>query len=156
MKESVLEVLRYLFEHLMVASPGEERDRDALRAELTEAGFSEAEIGRAFEWLDTLVAQRPLADSASAHAAQRVLCARERARLRTEAWGALLKLEQAGVLDPARREMILDRVAALDGEALEASDLKWVALLVLFAQPDQEAARSFLENQVFAVPRSLH
>jgi Smg protein len=156
MKESVLDVLRYLFEHVIVADSEEERDRDELRAELAQAGFSEAEIGRAFDWLDALIEDRPAVENAALNAAQRVLSARERALLSTEAWGSLLKLEQVGVLDAARREMVLDRVTALDGEALEARDLKWVALLVLFAQPDQEAACSYLENQVFEAPPTLH
>lgn len=156
MKESVLDVLRYLFEHVMVADSEEERGRDELRAELVAAGFSEAEVGRAFDWLDALIEDRPIVASASANAAQRVLSARERERLSTDAWGSLLKLEQVGVLDASRREMVLDRVEALDGEALAASDLKWVALLVLFAQPDQEAACSYLESEVFEAPPILH
>ncbi len=64
MKESILDVLLYLFEHYFtedVPPPGElgflDRDRLAngpLLDELTGAGFSSAEIHKAFDWLGAL------------------------------------------------------------------------------------------------------
>ena len=54
MKESVLDVLMYLFETFADAVLDPEPDRDVLRGELARAGFDDPHIDRAFEWLDEL------------------------------------------------------------------------------------------------------
>ena len=54
MKESVLDVLMYLFETFADAETEPEPDRDVLRGELVRAGFDDPHIDRAFEWLDEL------------------------------------------------------------------------------------------------------
>ncbi|MGO4778113.1 DUF494 family protein, partial [Lysobacter sp. 2RAB21] len=64
MKESILDVLLYLFEHYFTDDADLVRDRDSLRSgplfdELGQAGFSPAEINKAIEWLDALAQQRP-------------------------------------------------------------------------------------------------
>ena len=61
MKESILDVLLYLFEHYFTnedVDPGV-RDQDSLQKDLLQAGFSPAEITRAFEWLEALDNGRP-------------------------------------------------------------------------------------------------
>ena len=54
MKESVLDVLMYLFETYMEEEDQPEPDRDILRSELASAGFSGGQIDRALDWLDGL------------------------------------------------------------------------------------------------------
>ena len=74
MKESILDVLLYLFEHYFAedaAPPLGDRDalnNGALFNELTEAGFSAAEIHKAFDWLGVLAEERPAASEARAPA----------------------------------------------------------------------------------------
>ena len=58
-------------------------------------------------------------------------------------------LEQHGVLDANQRELVLDRVMALDQEEVDLDDLKWVVLMVLFNQPGSEAAFAWMESQMF-------
>ena len=66
MKESILDVLLYLFEHYFTNDafdhPGDDltAQNGPLVGELTEAGFSVAEIRKAFDWLDALAAVRLL------------------------------------------------------------------------------------------------
>src|SRR5690606_39970787 len=62
MKESILDVLLYLFEHYFSEDADLVRDRDSLQAGLLQAGFSPAEISKAFDWLDALADQRPVAE----------------------------------------------------------------------------------------------
>ena len=50
MKETVLDVLLYLFENYFYADPDAVRDRDSMQAGLLQAGFSPAEISKAFVW----------------------------------------------------------------------------------------------------------
>jgi hypothetical protein len=54
MKESVLDVLMYLFESFVDSEDEPEPNRNELREDLEEAGFREREIDRALDWLDGL------------------------------------------------------------------------------------------------------
>ena len=54
----MLDVLLYLFEHYFIQQPDLEQDRGSLQSCLLEAGFSPAEIHKAFDWLDGLSDQR--------------------------------------------------------------------------------------------------
>jgi len=49
MKENVLDVLMYLFENYFYDEPEEEPDRGSMEENLEQAGFSNAEIAKAFE-----------------------------------------------------------------------------------------------------------
>lgn len=158
MKENILEVLLYLFENLMVDDPDSDQDRDSLQHSLLEAGFSPQEIHKAFAWLDELAELRPSCTPAEIDAGGpvRVLAPQEQDKLDPEAQGFLLFLEQQGVLSAAQRELVLDRVIALDVGEVDVEELKWVILMVLFNQPDQEAAYSWLENLMFDHGESVH
>ncbi len=157
MKESILDVLLYLFEHYFSEDADPVRDRDSLQAGLISAGFSPAEISKAFDWLDALAEQRPAASQARVDGPVRVFHGAELDKLDVECRGFLLFLEQQGVLDDAQRELVLDRAMALDQDELDLDDLKWVVLMVLFNQPGAEAAYAWMETQMFIdEPEPLH
>ena len=157
MKESILDVLLYLFEHYFTEDADLVRDRDSLQAGLLQAGFSPAEISKAFDWLDTLARQRPAAGQPRVNGPTRVFHGTELDKLDVESRGFLLFLEQHGVLDAGQRELVLDRAMALDQDELELDDLKWVVLMVLFNQPGSEAAYAWMETQMFLdEPEPVH
>lgn len=163
MKESILDVLLYLFEHYFtndaISVDGDDltAQNGPLVGELTEAGFSTAEIRRAFDWLDALARQRPSSGQARINGPTRVFHGAELDKLDTESRGFLLFLEQNGVLDAGQRELVLDRAMALDQEELDLDDLKWVVLMVLFNQPGSEAAYAWMETQMFLdEPEPVH
>ena len=150
MKESVLDLLMYLFENYIYEEPETEPDRDSLSENLEQAGFSPGEIDRAFAWLDGLAEQRQLPELANqTDDPVRLFDAEERRRIDVDARGFLMYLETAGVLDSPRRELILDRLMALDAEEIGLEDLKWVVLMVLFNQPGQEANYAWMEDLMF-------
>lgn len=150
MKENVLDLLMYLFENYIYDEPDDEPDRESLSESLEEAGFSIGEIDRAFAWLDGLAEQRKLPDiGGHEQNPVRILSRDESRRLDIHARGFILYLENAGVLDPARREMILDRLTALEAEDIGIEDVKWVVLMVLFNQPGQEANYAWMEDLMF-------
>ncbi|RMG28817.1 MAG: DUF494 domain-containing protein [Gammaproteobacteria bacterium] len=154
MKESMLDVLLYLFENYYMDEEAEQRpDRQSLQRELLEAGFDAREIEKSFAWLDGLSQYRhtglPALETAQAI---RVYAPREHARLDVDARGFLMFLEQIGILDPATRELVLDRVMALDTGEVDLEQLKWIVLMVLFNQPGQEAAYAWMEDLVFDAP----
>jgi Smg protein len=164
MKESILDVLLYLFEHYFAedAAPPLPLDDDGFRdgplvTELAEAGFSTTEIHKAFDWLGVLADQRPAAAMPRAHGPVRVYAGPELDKLDVECRGFLLFLEQQGILGPEQRELVLDRAMALDQDELDLDDLKWVVLLVLFNQPGSEAAYAWMETQMFLdEPEPVH
>jgi len=150
MKESILDVLLFLFEHYFNDESDLVRDRDSLQAGLLDAGFSPAEIHKAFEWLDALAEQRsgPIAP-VRPNAPVRFYTTAEYAKLDADGVGFLMFLEQSGVLAAGQRELVLDRAMALDQDELDLDDLKWVVLMVLFNQPGAEAAYAWMENLMF-------
>lgn len=150
MKENILDVLLYLFENFVYEDPASLDDRDSLQASLLEAGFSPSEISKAFDWLDVLARERPqlMRDAPGADAPTRIYAPEEMAKLDGECRGFLMFLEQSGVLDAERRELVLDRVMALDADEVDLDDLKWVILMVLFSQPGQEVACAFIESDL--------
>ncbi len=157
MKETILDVLLFLFEHYFYEDPDAVRDRDSLQQGLLQAGFSPAEINKAFDWLDGLAEQRPTTAEARVGGPVRVFVDAEQDRLDIECRGFLMFLEQHGVLDADQRELVMDRAMALDQDEVDVDDLKWVVLMVLFNQPGSEAAFAWMENQIFGDdPEPIH
>ncbi len=151
MKESVLDILIYLFENYFDGEldEGFEPDRDTLTQELERAGFPTSEVERALAWVEELAADPERGEFVSNGRAIRVFDALEQARLDTDCRGYLVHLEHVGILSPAQRERVIDRLMALDGDEIDIEKLKWVVLMVLFSQPGQETAYSRMEDLVF-------
>lgn len=151
MKESVLDILIYLFENYFDADieSAQEPDRATLKEELERAGFAEGEVERALGWLEELSADPTRGGEGPTSRAIRVFASRESARLDTECRGYILHLENIGILSPTQRELVIDRLLALDGDEIDIEQVKWVVLMVLFSQPGQETAYSRMEDLVF-------
>ncbi len=151
MKESVLDILIYLFENYFDAERelAPEPDRDTLKDELERAGFSEREVGRALEWLEQLCADPERAGAIPPTRSIRVFDAREQARLDSDCRGYILYLENIGIVNAAQRELVIDRLLALDARQIDIEQVKWVVLMVLFSQPGQENALLRMEDLVF-------
>jgi len=150
MNETVLDVLMYLFENFADTEYEHAPDQLVLREELLQAGFGELEVDRALDWLEELAAgeTEPFANK-PAQRSVRMFNARELARLDTECRGYIVYLEQVGILNPVQRELILDRLMALDSLDIDVEQVKWVILMVLFSQPGQEVAFARMEDLVF-------
>ena len=149
MKETVLDVLMYLFDHYLDDDQMDvESDQESLKLELSEAGFPEHEIQKAFAWLEGLTVEADV-DAGRGATSVRVFNSDECERLDAECRGFILFLEQAGVLAPSPRELVIDRVMALDTATIDIEQLKWVVLMVLFNQPGQESMASWMEEFVF-------
>ncbi len=153
MKENVFDVLMYLFENYFYHDDGPQPDRDSLESELFEAGFTSAEIRKAFDWLDGLAESRVRPRlSVEGNRSIRIYADREAAKLDIDCRGLLLFLEQVGIVTAASREVIIERVMALADEEVDIETLKWVVLMVLFNQPGQEEAYACMETLLFDNP----
>ena len=150
MKENALDVLMYLFKNYIDGELEYVPDRESLQTELLEAGFANTEINKAFVWLDDLANNPPeIEHQFSSKKSIRLYSYEECRVLDTECRGFLHFLEQANVVSPEVREIIIDRVMALDGSEIDIERLKWVIVMVLFNQPEQENNYDWLENIVF-------
>ena len=149
MKETVLDVLMYLFETFVDSDDEPEPNRNELKEELARAGFGDREIDRALDWLDSLNATE-VTSTAPQSAAMRVFDAAEQERLDARARGYLLHLEQIGILQPQQRDLVIDRLLALDNDEIDVEQTKWVVMMVLFSQPGQQDAYAQMEDLVFA------
>lgn len=159
MKENVLDVLMYLFENYMDKDVEREPDPESLKVELLEAGFPKSEINKAFAWLEGLTErhQSVVGSTQSTPNSLRLYTDLESEKLDVDCRGFVLFLEQCGILDTTNRELVIDRVMALDTQEIDLEQLKWIILMVLFNLPGQEAAYASLEDLVFeGVTGSLH
>ena len=150
MKENVLDVLMYLFETYVDTEDEPEADHNELRDELARAGFGDPEIDRALDWLDGLTEhQENFAYHAQTAHGTRIYNDFELERLDAACRGYITYLEQIGILSPPQREILIDRLLALETTDIDVEQIKWVVLMVLFSQPGQELAYARMEDLVF-------
>lgn len=154
MKQNVVDVLMYLFENIITDDNPVFPEHEHMFDRLEDMGFPQHEILLAFDWLEDLAEihaeqldtdQQQLVINTSSI---RVFSELERLLLGEDCISFLLHLEQSQVITPVSREIILDRVIALDVE-LELEQLKWIIMIVLYSQPGEENAYAWMENLVF-------
>lgn len=155
MKETIFDVLMYLFEHYMENDQAFFSDSDNVRTELQEAGFDNNEINNACTWLESLSLQRDIVPTVAT--SFRIFSHEEQNKLDLECRDLILFLERSGILSPVNREIVIDRALALQNEDISIEKLKWIVLLVLLSQPDEEIAFSRMEDMIYdLVPTYLN
>ncbi|WP_410013291.1 DUF494 family protein [Sodalis sp. C49] len=157
----MFDVLMYLFETYIHNEVEMRVDQDKLTDDLTRAGFHQDDIYNALNWLEKLADLQDGQGKSFAMGgdplALRIYTDEESQFLDTECRGFLLFLEQIQVLNLETREMVIDRVMALDAVEFDLEDLKWVILMVLFNIPGYENAYQQMEDLVFEEDESrLH
>lgn len=155
MKENIFDVLMYLFENYMEDDIDMLPPSDTIKTELHEAGFEHMEVIKAFDWLESLSSHRDIKPSASP--TFRIFCSQEIAKLDADSLNLIIFLEYNGILSSTNRELVIDRAMALEHEDISVEKLKWIVLMVLLSQPDEELAFSRMEDIVYdLVPTYLH
>ncbi len=151
----MFDVLIYLFETYIHTETEMSVDQDRITRDLSDAGFDREDIYNALQWLEKLADyQEGLVEPmqlANDPLSMRVYTDEECQRLDANCRGFLLFLEQIQVLNLDTREMVIERVTALDTEDFELEDLKWVVLMVLFNVPGCENAYQQMEELLFEV-----
>ncbi len=144
--DSVLDILIYVFDRYMLDETPQVPRREHLARDLERAGFRRANVERALDWLTELAfgqEREPPPARTGAHggaAALRIFSDGELARLSSECRGLLLRLERAGVVSPAQRELVIERLLALEADEPDTEQLKWVVLMVLSSEPADDLA----------------
>ena len=142
----------YLFENYMDGNVTLNADQDTIVSELEQAGFNRNEIGRAMDWLDGLnrVQETVQAGPSFTPFSIRHYSREESECLGMDGKGFLLYLEQLSILDPMTREVVMDRLMALDNREIDLGRIKWVVLIALFNQPDKKSALSLLQDMILS------
>ncbi|MGH8133542.1 MAG: DUF494 family protein [Steroidobacteraceae bacterium] len=161
MTGSILDILIYVFDRYMLDEVPEVPQREHLARDLERAGFLPATVERALDWLTDLAWEHdrpplPLSERGGAVAGVRIFSDSELARLSTECRGFLFTLERLGVLTPRQREIVIERMLALDADEPDTEQLKWVVLMVLSSQPGQELAFERFGGLVSEVADARH
>lgn len=144
----MFEILMFLFENYMDSNAALKMDNETLLVELEKIGFDRYEINRALHWLTGLI-QFQMSPGLTTRALRYYL-PEEAERLGVEGQGLLMYLEQVGILDPMSREIVIDRVMALDYREVDLGRIKWVVLMVLFNQPDKKNALCLMQDMILA------
>jgi Smg protein len=151
----MFEVLVYLFENYFEANI--HPDQHTLAKELSAAGFEDADINGAFDWFNTLevMSQEEMQANIASSGMLRIYHDLETKKISSESLGFLMFLEQAGVLNPAQRELVIDRAMALP-EAISLEETKWIVLMALWNQ-GKAGDYLFVEDALFSDTRpTLH
>lgn len=150
MKQTVIDILIYLFEHYIDDEIELDVDQDRVKSELRDAGFDRVQIAKAFDWLQGLATTNEQSAPAIAESATsvRIYAYEEESKLDAECRGFLHFLEEVGVLDATNREVVIDRIMALETDEIDIGQLKWIVLMVLFNRPGQEQAFVWMEDLV--------
>lgn len=149
----MFDVLMYLFETYIHNEAELQVDQDKLTRDLTDVGFAREDVNNALGWLEKLADyQEGLTEPmrlTSDPLSMRIFTSEECQRLDAECRGFLLFLEQIQVLNLDTREMVIERIMALDTAEFDLEDLKWVILMVLFNIPGCENAYQQVEELLF-------
>jgi Smg protein len=153
MKEGVIDVLMYIFSSYIDSDDTLPEDRDSIDADLREAGFESNDIEKAFDWLDGLALAGNVPSIAQTDRATRIYSLEEQQRMDSSIQGFLYFLEQSGVLTPELRELVVNRIMALESDSpIDLEEFKWVVMMVLFnnSADQDETTLMHYEDIVFA------
>jgi Smg protein len=152
MENTVFDILVYVFDRYMQEELPDGAERESIERDLHSVGFGEDNVTRALDWLADLADVRERPGLTADESAFRVYSSDEQRRLDAGCRGLLLALERGGILSPGQREIVIDRLLALDADELGLEQVKWVVLMVLSSQPAQEAACARMEDLVHSTP----
>jgi Smg protein len=149
----MFDILMYLFENYIHNESEVFVEQNELTKELERAGFHLDEIYKALNWLEQLADLQHSDETpylnAKADKSIRIYSPEECTVLDIECRSFLMFVERIGVMDSSTREMVIDRIFALEKNIITLDDLKWVILMVLFNVPGKEKAFAQMEDLIF-------
>ncbi|MFC3195029.1 DUF494 domain-containing protein [Marinicella sediminis] len=153
MNENIIDVLVYLFENYLSEQTNlhEQYTKNHIYLGLEQAGFEKTTIDSAFNWLLSINQPDQHTINQSADAI-RVYAPAEMAMLDREGIDFICYLESSEILSPTTRELLLNGLLNLNADNIDVDDLQWLALIILFSQPDEEQAFASMESLMFDPP----
>jgi Smg protein len=129
----MFDILLFLFESYF--DIGSYPDHDKLTVKLSAAGFEEDDIHQALTWLSGLQQlTRDAYPESINRSSIRLYTDFEEQRISPDGLRFLSFWEHNKIITPIEREMIIDRVIALDRKSLPLDKVKLIVLMVLWSQ----------------------
>ena len=130
----MFEILVYLFENYF--DSGSYPDSATLTRKLTMAGFADEDITETLDWLSELARHDTGNYPASFAENDSFRCYTnfEMEKIDTEGRGFICFLEQANIMNPLQRELLIDRVLAMDENSSSLEKIKLIVLTELWIQ----------------------
>lgn len=153
MNENIIDVLVYLFENYLSeqSNLNEQYTKNSIYQGLEQAGFETNTIDQAINWLIN-INDEPQPKINQAEDSFRVYSPLEVELLEQEGIDFISYLESTGILTPTTRELLLNGLLNLNTDNIDVDDLQWLALIILFSQPDEEQAFASMESLMFDPP----
>lgn len=143
----MFDILVFLFENFF--HTGTYPDQETLTKRLAAAGFDSGDISQALSWLSGLEQAEPgSSERFTGSDGFRYYTEPELAKLSAESRGFLLFLETAGIINALQRELVIERVLALDETSVDLEQVKLIVLMVLWNQ--NEAVDSLVLEELVA------
>lgn len=130
----MFDILVFLFENYF--DSGSYPDSATLTRKLAMAGFADEDINETLNWLSEL-ARHDIGDypaNLAENSSFRCYSAEEMEKIDTEGRGFIIFLEQTGIINPLQRELLIDRVLAMNENSSSIEKIKLIVLTELWIQ----------------------
>lgn len=158
MNDSLFGLLLYVFENYPQLDHTNESKREEITEEMINSGFNKNDVEQIMDWFLDLNQQRQLLLNSTLNqdmTSHRVFSQRECECMTPEARSRILELQQKGYIDTVTRELVLDRLIALDEPSLDSPEIDWLVLVVMYQDSDQPHQRRLIEDMVMLEESSI-
>ena len=147
-KEDFLDILLYLFEYYSEDPVRESDTSFVIRDHLIDAGFQDAAIDHAMDWVEIFKNQgEDMMLQTPSNSSIRILSDDEKNLLDVECQNYISRLEKFGLLTPEKRELLIDKLTSIGFEPMDLEVVKALSILMLFQEPSVEVRLHAYENE---------
>ena len=157
-KEDFLDILLYLFEYYSEDPVRESDTSFVIRDHLIDAGFQDAAIDHAMDWVEIFKNQgENMMLHTPSNSSIRILSDDEKNLLDVECQNYISRLEKFGLLTPEKRELLIDKLTSIGFEPMDLEVVKALSILMLFQEPSVEVKLHAYENEeIIDSPKTLN
>ena len=157
-KEDFLDILLYLFEYYSEDPVRESDTSFVIRDHLIDAGFQDAAIDHAMDWVEIFKNQgENMMLHTPSNSSVRILSDDEKNLLDVECQNYISRLEKFGLLTPEKRELLIDKLTSIGFEPMDLEVVKALSILMLFQEPSVEVKLHAYENEeIIDSPKTLN
>ena len=119
-----------------------------IRDHLIDAGFQDAAIDHAMDWVEIFKNSKDdMMIHTPSNSSVRILSDDEKNLLDVECQNYISRLEKFGLLTPEKRELLIDKLTSIGFEPMDLEVVKALSILMLFQEPSVEVRLHAYENE---------
>lgn len=154
MRETFVHLLIFLCEHYLTKNNIDVfSDPMALNQTLVAAGFNETMIDKTLAWLAPLEINQSL-DESPAKSTVRIFSPAEKEKLSPLIRYSLVRIDQEMSLSVQTRELIIDRLMAIESEEVALEEFRWTLLFIFCLQGKSQMSIEVRSNLMYLDPLS--